>query len=214
MENSIKHLIIIGAGGYGREIYDLAKSCKSYGFKFLIKGFLDSNLDAIGNRSGYPAILDTVENYTIQEDDVFVIAIANIGSKRSCAESLRKKGGQFFTLIHQTAVIAQNTTIGEGCVIGRDVIISNDCKLGSHCTFNSKSMVGHDSEIGNYCNINAGAFIGGECKIEDGVTIHTYGIVTPRLHIAQNAVIGAGSVVVKNVALGKTVFGSPAREIY
>jgi sugar O-acyltransferase (sialic acid O-acetyltransferase NeuD family) len=210
----LKHLIIIGAGGYGREIYDLAKSCKGYGFKFLIKGFLDTNLEAIGNRTGYPNILDTVENYNIEEDDVFVIAIANVASKKSCADIIKAKGGQFYTLIHQSAVVAQNSSIGDGCVLGREVIISNDCSVGNHCTFNSRAMVGHDSKLGQFCNLNAGAFIGGECVIEDGVTIHTYGIVTPRLSIAQNAVIGAGSVVVKSVAQGKTVFGSPAREIF
>jgi sugar O-acyltransferase (sialic acid O-acetyltransferase NeuD family) len=117
-------------------------------------------------------------------------------------------------LIHQSAVVAQNTSIGDGCVIGREVIISNDCSIGNHCTFNSKAMVGHDSKLGQFCNLNAGAFIGGECVIEDGVTIHTYGIVTPRLSIAQNTVIGAGSVVVKNVAAGRTVFGNPAKEIF
>jgi sugar O-acyltransferase (sialic acid O-acetyltransferase NeuD family) len=117
-------------------------------------------------------------------------------------------------LIHQSAVVAQNSSIGDGCVLGREVIISNDCSVGNYCTFNSRAMVGHDSTIGDFCNLNAGAFIGGECVVEEGVTIHTYGIVTPRLSIAQNAVIGAGSVVVKSVAQGKTVFGSPAREIF
>jgi sugar O-acyltransferase (sialic acid O-acetyltransferase NeuD family) len=174
---------------------------------------LDTNLDAIGNRTGYPTILDTVENYNVEEDDVFVIAIANIASKKSCADIIESKGGQFYSLIHQSAVVAQNTSIGDGCVLGREVIISNDCSIGNHCTFNSKAMVGHDSKLGQFCNLNAGAFIGGECVIEDGVTIHTYGIVTPRLSIAQNTVIGAGSVVVKNVAAGRTVFGNPAREI-
>jgi sugar O-acyltransferase (sialic acid O-acetyltransferase NeuD family) len=210
----IKHLIIIGAGGYGREICDLAKSCKEYGFKYVVKGFLDSNLEALGNRPNYPTVLDTVENYKIQEDDVFVIAIANTDTKKSCAEIIQKKGGRFHTLIHQSAVVAQNTTIGDGCVLGRGVIISNDCVIGNHCTFNSKAMVGHDCKLGNFCNLNAGSFIGGECLIDDGVTVHTYGIVTPRLHIEQNAVVGAGSIVVKNVEAGRTVFGNPAREIY
>jgi sugar O-acyltransferase (sialic acid O-acetyltransferase NeuD family) len=174
---------------------------------------LDSNLEALSNRLNYPLVLDTVENYPIDKNDVFVIAIANIASKKKCADIIEKKGGRFYTLIHQSAEVARNTIIGDGCVLGRGVIVSNDCVVGNHCTFNSKAMVGHDCTLGHFCNLNAGAFIGGECVIEDGVTIHTYGIVTPRLHIESNAVVGAGSVVVKNVASDRTVFGNPAREI-
>jgi sugar O-acyltransferase (sialic acid O-acetyltransferase NeuD family) len=158
--------------------------------------------------------LSTLEDYVIEENDVFVIAIANIDIRKKCAFIIDDRNGNFISLIHQTSNVAMNTIIGHGCVIGRNTVISNDCVISPHCTFNSKAMVGHDSSLGKYCNINAGAFVGGECKIEDEVTIHTYGIVTPRLHIAKRAIVGAGSVVVKNVAEGRTVFGNPAKEIF
>lgn len=68
----MKHLIIIGAGGMGRQVLSFAKLCNGYGCEYDIKGFLDDNLDALKNFHGYPSILGAVNDYKIAEDDVFL----------------------------------------------------------------------------------------------------------------------------------------------
>jgi sugar O-acyltransferase (sialic acid O-acetyltransferase NeuD family) len=192
----------------------LAKESLGYNIDFCIKGFLDKREDILAAFENYPQVLGSETEYMMQDNDCFVVAIADLIVRKNVVKVLLAKKADFLTLIHNSAVLTQGVVLGEGCIIGRDVIISNDCKIGSHCTFNSKAMVGHDSRIGDYCNINAGVFIGGECIVEDEVTVHTYGIITPRLTIKEGAVVGVGSVVVKSCHSHATYFGNPAKLIF
>ena len=68
----MKQLLIIGARGFGREIYDLAINSQGYSVTFIIKGFLDDKKDALDEFLNYPSIVSSVENYEIQIDDVFI----------------------------------------------------------------------------------------------------------------------------------------------
>ena len=70
----MKHLIIIGARGWGREIFSLAMNCIGYQTEYDIKGFLDDKTNALDGLSGYPSIIDSVENYQIQPEDVMLLA--------------------------------------------------------------------------------------------------------------------------------------------
>jgi hypothetical protein len=81
----VKNLIIIGAGGFGREMFAAAREAVGYGEDFVIKGFLDGNPDALRGYAGYPAIIGTPETYEISDDDVFITALGSISARRRCA---------------------------------------------------------------------------------------------------------------------------------
>ncbi len=209
----MKNLIIIGAGGLGREFYTLAKSCIGYNITFTIKGYLDHNPNALDEYDNYPIIIGNEIDYAIEKEDVFVVAIANINSKKKCVKAIESRGGVFFTLIHHSADVADNVKLGIGCVISRGCIISNDSAIGNHVTFNSNVMVGHDCLIEDFTHINAGVFLGGFVKVEPNVVLHTMAIVIPGITIGRSALVGAGSVVIRNVEDKTTVFGNPAKVI-
>lgn len=61
----MKNLLIIGARGFGREIYNLALESIGYGTEFTIKGFLDDKKEALDGYDGYPSIISSVENYAV-----------------------------------------------------------------------------------------------------------------------------------------------------
>ena len=67
----MKHLIIIGAGGMGRTLFDIARESMGYGEIFDIKGYLDDNTHALDNYDNYPPVIGTIAGYDIQKDDVF-----------------------------------------------------------------------------------------------------------------------------------------------
>lgn len=206
----MKNLIIIGARGFGRETYALALESLGYGSEFKVKGFLDDKKNALQDYFGYPLILDSVEHYEIQDNDVFICALGDVIYKKKYTELILSKGGKFINLIHRSAFIGKNTTMGEGCIICRNVCISCDIKIGNYVTFQPYSVIGHDVVIGEYCHLNTYAFMGGFSVLEDMVTMHTHAVLVPHIKAEMNSIIGASSVAIRKVKAGTTVYGNPA----
>ncbi|MBR4729873.1 MAG: NeuD/PglB/VioB family sugar acetyltransferase [Prevotella sp.] len=207
----MKHLLIIGARGWGREIYSLAMNCIGYQTDYDIKGFLDDKTDALDGLSGYPSIIDSVENYEPRPDDVFICALGDAHWKKHYAEIMLVKGAHFISLIHKKAYIGKNTKLGAGCIVSKDVCISCDVSIGNFVTFQRLSDIGHDAIIGNYCHLGSASFMGGYAQIGEETTIQTKGIVLPHIVIGKNCLVGAGAVVIKKVKDGQTVYGNPAK---
>lgn len=203
--------MIIGARGWGREVYDIAKSCIMSGLDMSVKGFLDDKSDALDGYDHYPPIIGSVEAYEIQKDDVFICALGDVVYKKHYVDIIKGKGGKFVSLVHPTAIIGSNSRIGEGCVIGAYANLSNDTSIGDHVTFSIKAGLGHDSRVGNYSHIGGLCNISGFVTVGEMVTIHPCSNILPHKSIGDNAVVGAGSVVLMNVKTGKTVFGNPAK---
>ena len=207
----MKHLILIGARGCGREVYALTKSCVGYLEEYEIKGFLDDKADALDGMDGYPPIIGAVETYVPQKDDVFVCALGDNGWRKHYAEIILKKGGQFINLIKKNAFVGLNTKLGIGCIIGHEVSISCGITIGDFVYFQRFVDIGHDVHIGNYCSLGCRSFIGGGACIEDGTTVHPGAIILPHVNVGKDCTVGAGAVVIKKVKDGDTVFGNPAQ---
>ncbi len=209
----MKHLIIVGAGGFGREMYGAALESVGYGADFDVKGFLDAKSDALEGFHGYPAIVGAPDTYEPDADDVFVTALGNIASRRRCVEALEKKGAKFIAIVHKTATIGPNVTIGEGSFIAPHVSITADVVVGRHVSVFHSSSVGHDSRLGDFSHIYAQCSIGGAVIVGEGVSVYPGSVVAPRRKIGADAVVGAGSAVFLDVDPCVTVLGNPAAPI-
>lgn len=209
----MKHLLIIGARGWGREVYDIAVACIKAGADFDVKGFLDDKADALDEYDNYPPIIGPVESYQIQENDVFICALGDVNYKKQYAQIIIDKGGHFISLIHPTAVIGTNARVGDGCVVGAFANLSNDTSIGNFVTMSIRSGIGHDTTIDDYTHIGGHCAISGFVTIGKKVTMHPGCIMVPHRKIGDNAIIGTGSVVLSNVKANTTVFGNPAKKI-
>ena len=96
----MKNIIIIGAGGFGRECYAIALACIENGADFIVKGFLDDNNEALNGYANYPKIIGKLSTYEIEENDAFVCAIGNPKTKEKCTNMILERGGEFINLIH------------------------------------------------------------------------------------------------------------------
>lgn len=209
----MKKLIIIGARGWGREIFNMLPECAGYGTEFTVKGFLDDHPEALDGFPGYPQIIGSVEDYVVGPDDVFACALGSPSWKKHYAGLILAKGGKFINLIHQSASIQRNTELGEGCIICSSVRISCDIRIGSFATLQSYSIVGHDVQIGDFCHLGCRAFMGGFSALGSLSTLQTNAIVLPHVKVGEQCTVGAGAVVIKKVKNGDTVFGNPAKRI-
>lgn len=209
----MKHLLIIGARGFGRAVCDLASEMPQYLKEFDIKGFLDDKADALEGYQNYPPIVGTVETYEVQPDDVFICALGDVHYKKHYAELILNRGGQFFTVIHPSAHIGRNVQMGKGCIIAGNAWIDSDARLGDFVTIQCGALVGHDVEIGNWSIIDGLCFLGGFVKVEELVSIHTNSSVIPHISIGGGATVNIASVVIRNVKPDSVVMGNPAREM-
>lgn len=209
----MKHLIIIGARGWGREVYDIAVACIAAGMDIDVKGFLDGKSDALAGYKNYPPIIAPVEDYIPQEDDVFICALGEPKWKRHYAQIILDKGSEFISLIHPTAIIGNNAIIGRGCVLGAFANVSCDTQIDDFVTVSIKAGMGHDTTVGSYTHIGGLTNISGFVTIGSMVTVHPCCNILPHKKVGDGATIGTGSVVLNNVRPGATVFGNPARRI-
>lgn len=206
----MKNLIIIGARGFGREVYSLALQCDGYNKDYVIKGFLDDKSDALVDFDNYPEIISDVESYEIQEDDVFTCALGSVNWKKHYSEIILSKGGIFINLIHPTTIFNLNLKMGNGLIIFRYSNISNDCSIGNFVTLQCFVALGHDAVIGDWCHINAYSFMGGFAILEEEVCLNTRATILPNVIVGKGATVGAVSLAIKNVKAKTTVFGVPA----
>lgn len=209
----MKNLLIIGARGWGREIYNMLPDCIGFGTEYVVKGFLDDQADALDGMPGYPPIIGSVEEYAPQTNDVFICALGDAHWKKHYADIILGKKGEFINIIHKTASIQRNTVLGVGCIITDNVGISCDIEVGDFVTFQSYSIVGHDARIGDYCHLGTRSFMGGYSVLGDVTTIQTNSIILPHVKVGNNCVVGAGAVVIKKVKDECTVYGNPAKRL-
>lgn len=208
----MKNLIIIAAGGMGRTFYDIARESVGYGIEFVIKGFIDDNLSALDNFSGYPPILGKTNEYTPIDDDVFVCSIGSIARKK-CMELIMSKGGEFITLIHKTARIGTNVTIGKGNIIAAYTSIGANASIGNYNMIQAYTVVGHDVKIGDWNRIDTHVTCVGGTEIKNCADIYTSAVLNHGVVVEDNAHVGALSFVIRRVKEGTTVMGNPAKKL-
>ena len=208
----MKNLIIVGAGGMGRTIYDMARENAGYEKEFIIKGFIDDNLKSLDGFDGYPPVLGKISDYSIQQDDIFVCSIGG-DFRRQCMESILSRGGEFFTMIHPTSRIGTNVHIGEGCYVGAFTTIAADAYIDDYNFIQTNTIIGHDVHIGKWNRIDSFVMCVGGTRIGNGCMIHTHAMLNHNVEVGDGAHIGACSFVINSVPEGATVFGNPARRL-
>ena len=209
----MKNLIIIGAGGMGRQVCLFAQSCEGFNREYVIKGFLDDNLHAMEGYEGFPPVLGTVGGYQIQSNDVFFNSIGDISAKKKCIKEILDRGGEFITLIHPTAIISEGAKIGRGCMISCRAGIGTETEVGDFCLIQDNAIIGHDVRVGNFCRIDCNVVLIAGVKLDEGVCVHTSSVINHNVHIGENAMVGALSFVIRNVKPGMAVQGNPAKRI-
>ena len=209
----MKNLIIIGAGGCGREVLQWAKDINKVRQEWNIKGFIDDALHALDNKNCDVTIIDKIDDYVIEANDEFICCIGNSILREKIIERMNAKGAKFTNIIHPTAIVSDTCQLGKGVIIYPYALVSDNTFVNDGCIINMHSTIAHDSVIGEYCTISAHCDVTGMCNLGNYVFMGTSSHIVPGSKIGNNVYICAGSTVMTRIRDGKKVMGSPARPI-
>lgn len=203
-------LVIVGAGGHGRVVLDMARAA---GHR--IAGFIDS-VHEIGSKVNGAEILGDnrlLSDAPFVQAHQFIVAIGNQSSRAELAHQLQSGNASFATVIHPSCIISSTSRIDYGTVVVVGAIVNTDARIGRHCIVNTGATIDHDVILEDGVQISPGANLAGKAHCGENAFIGTGAVIIPGIRIGANAVVGAGSVVIKDIPPDITVAGNPARPI-
>ena len=201
-------LVIIGAGGHGKVVADVALHTNEY--QKLV--FLDDKED-FAESMGIPVIGKVSDAVKFVERAKFIVAIGNANTRKEIMQNLLDRGAEFATLIHPDAVIGKNVRIGKGTVIMAGAVVNPETIIGNGCIINTCASVDHDCSIADYVHISVGAHIAGTVRVGRLTWIGMGAIVSNNIKICEGCTFGAGTVVIDDIEESETYVGIPARRI-
>ncbi|HDX9632497.1 acetyltransferase [Bacillus cereus] len=203
-----KKILIIGAGGHGKVIADIALKMNKWEYI----AFLDDSENA-KTSMGIEIIGESTDvSKFIKDYDVFV-AIGNNTIREKIQEQIESQGASIPVLIHPHAVIGKQVSLEAGTVVMAGAIINCCTKIGKGCIINTASTIDHDNVIEDYAHISPGANLAGAVRVGRSTWLGIGSVVSNNINISDKCKIGAGSVVIKDITELGTYVGVPARRI-
>jgi sugar O-acyltransferase (sialic acid O-acetyltransferase NeuD family) len=202
----MRPVVIVGYGGFGREVYWLAKDCGRE-----VKGFLDDTVPA-GVHGRYRVLGSTQDAAEHSEAD-FVVAVGSPRVRKAVVTKLERTAHpQFATLVHPSVLMDfSSVTIGEGSLICAGCVGTVDFTVGKHVIVNLKCTLAHDDVIGDFVTIAPLVAISGAVILRTGVEVGTGASIRQGVVMEEGSMLGMGSTLTSSTDPNTIFLGSPAK---
>ena len=210
----MENIVIIGAGGFGREVKMLIDQINEGSLQYNLLGFYDDSVQKGTVVFGLQVLGSVEELNQVTKPTAISIAIGSPKVKKDIKDKLSNPMLSFPRLIHPSVVLGiPSETIGIGAIICAGTIITVNITIGEFVILNLGCTVGHDTVIGNYCSFMPQSNIAGEVILGEAVYVGMGVGIINQVIVGNNVTLGAGSVVVKNIPSNCLAVGIPAKVI-
>ena len=196
--------MILGAGGHGRVVAEIAQLSG----KYTDIAFLDDKAPEASFPYLYMGKCEEFVDYL--KDCDFFIAIGNVSIRRRLQTEVDEADGRIITLIHPSAIISKDVTIGKGTVVMAGAIVNTGAKIGDGVILNTASSVDHDCVVEDFCHVSVGAHLCGTVYLGAGTWIAAGATVINNVTVCPNCLVGAGATVTCDLVTSGTYMGTPA----
>ena len=217
----MKHFTLLGKSNYTLAIIcDILSGIYNRDYRLTIV----SNIPDEENESlSFPFLTDDIEvehlfytEWSPAITDEYILGVMGNARKKVAdffLGELAIEKSQFINLIHPSSIMPKTTLLGNGILIGPSVTLAPFVKIGDFAHINRNVSIGHHTTLSSFLRINAGTTISGQCHIGEDVAVGPGCVILDKITIGDRSVIGAASLINKNIPPAVVAYGNPARII-
>lgn len=209
----MRDIIIVGAGGFGREVMEWINDINEVAPAWRIKGFVADDRDTalVGLECDY-RVIGTTYDYTPEPGDFFICAIGSPAGRRAVAERMKKRGASFVGLIHPKAVISDSARIGEAFIAYPYSVVGADVEIGDFVNLLSSS-IGHGARLGDFVSVSSYCHVSSGARLGSGTELGSHACVLDGVTLGANVFLGAGAFAAEDFPGNVRLWGNPAKVI-
>lgn len=202
-------LLVVGAGGHGRVVADIAASDASW----TEIAFLDDKMPASSAAGAWKVVGALGELAGLAgRYDACIAAFGDARLRLVHLAQARAAGYRIPVLVHPGAAISRRAQLAEGVVVCAGGIVNIGATVGGGCIVNTGATVDHDCRLAEGVHMCPGSHLAGNVMIGARSWFGIGAVAKQGIRIGADVTVGAGSVCLEDVPDGATVFGVPARE--
>ena len=207
-----QRIVIVGSSGHAKVVAEIVEREA----KCTIAGLIDSFRPAGESAFGYRILgSEQVLGALVASDGVTgaVIAIGDNWQRARMARSIAQLAPRlaFVSAVHPSAAVARDASLGTGSVVMPGAVINPGARLGQHCIVNTGATVDHDCTLADFASLAPGAVLGGTVELGECAAVMLGAQIIHGRRIGAHAVVGAGALVLEDVAAHTVAYGAPAR---
>lgn len=206
MSTDVKHVLLIGAGGHAKVVYETLRCI----FPQLFIEVRDDDLSLMG-QIFYDTRIENPSFPTVTDATNVHVAIGCNATRKRISEYFLDRGYSLFSAVHPAASVSRQAKIADGVLVAAQSVVGPDTVIDEGAIINHGAVVDHDCKIGPWAHIAPNSTLSGDVRVHEGVLVGAGAIVLPGVEIEKWATVGAGAVVTRNVTARSVVVGVPAR---
>lgn len=212
----MRPLLIIGAGGFGRETAEAVRAVNAVRPTWDLLGFLDDDAELHGTTVGGVPVLglpSVVHDHPAAQVVITTGRPDSYFSRREIAQRLGLAAERYATVIHPTASVGSTCQVGAGSVLLAQVALTADVVVGRHVAMMPHVALPHDARVDDFATLATGVRVGGGCRVGENAYIGAGACFGQNVVVGAMAMVGMGSVVTRDVPTKRLWFGVPARDV-